>query len=63
VAKVGQVQLAQPVLTLVWSAALLSEHVGVLTIAAAITVLASGAATQRAGVERERRPPLLASRG
>jgi drug/metabolite transporter (DMT)-like permease len=63
VAKVGQVQLAQPVLTLVWSAALLGEHIGMLTIAAAIAVLASVAATQRAGVERKRRPPVLASQG
>ena len=29
VARIGQVQLAQPVLTLGWSAALLGEHVGV----------------------------------
>lgn len=63
VAKVGQVQLAQPVLTLIWSALLLGEHIGALTIVAAIAVLASVAATQRTGVERERRPPLLASRG
>ena len=28
VARIGQVQLAQPVLTLGWSAALLGEHVG-----------------------------------
>jgi drug/metabolite transporter (DMT)-like permease len=62
-AKIGQVQLAQPLMTLVWSAALLGEHVGPVTVAAAIAVLASVAATQRAGVERERRPPLLASRG
>jgi drug/metabolite transporter (DMT)-like permease len=63
VAKVGQVQLAQPVLTLVWSAALLGEHVGVVTMLAAIAVLASVVATQRTGVERDRQPPLLASRG
>jgi drug/metabolite transporter (DMT)-like permease len=63
VAKVGQVQLAQPVLTLIWSALLLGEHLGALTIVAAIAVLASVAATQRARVERERLPPLLASQG
>jgi drug/metabolite transporter (DMT)-like permease len=62
-AKIGQVQLAQPLLTLVWSAALLDEHIGVTTVGAAIAVLASVAATQRAAVERHRRPPLLASRG
>jgi len=48
VARVGQVQLAQPVLTLAWSALLLGEAVGPLTVAAALAVLASVAATQRA---------------
>lgn len=62
-AKVGQVQLAQPVLTLIWSALLLGEHIGALTVVAAIAVLASVVATQRTGVERKRRPPLLASQG
>jgi drug/metabolite transporter (DMT)-like permease len=48
VARVGQVQLAQPVLTLGWSALLLGEPVGPLTVATALAVLASVAATQRA---------------
>jgi drug/metabolite transporter (DMT)-like permease len=48
VARVGQIQLAQPVLTLVWSALLLSEPVGPLTLLTALAVLASVAATQRA---------------
>jgi drug/metabolite transporter (DMT)-like permease len=48
VARIGQVQLAQPVLTLGWSAALLGEHVGVATVATALAVLACVAATQRA---------------
>jgi drug/metabolite transporter (DMT)-like permease len=48
VARVGQVQLAQPVLTLVWSALLLAERVTPLTVVAAAAVLASVAATQRA---------------
>ena len=52
VAKVGQVQLLQPLLTLAWSAALLGEHVGPGTIAAAVGVLASVVATQRARVAR-----------
>jgi drug/metabolite transporter (DMT)-like permease len=60
-AKIGQVQLAQPLLTLVWSAALLGETVGATTILAALVVLLSVAATQRAQVERTRQPPLLAS--
>ena len=48
VARVGQVQLAQPVLTLVWSALVLGESVGAFTLVAALAVLASVAATQRA---------------
>ena len=48
VARVGQVQLAQPVLTLGWSALLLSEPVSALTVLTALAVLASVAATQRA---------------
>jgi drug/metabolite transporter (DMT)-like permease len=48
VARIGQVQLAQPVLTLGWSAALLGEHVGLATLATALAVLACVAATQRA---------------
>ena len=56
VAKIGQVQLAQPVLTLGWSAALLGEHVGASTIVAAGAVLASVVATQRSRVSRAPRP-------
>jgi drug/metabolite transporter (DMT)-like permease len=48
VARIGQVQLAQPVLTLGWSAALLGEGVGAATLLTAIAVLACVAATQRA---------------
>jgi drug/metabolite transporter (DMT)-like permease len=48
VARVGQVQLAQPVLTLVWSALVLGESIGAFTVVAALVVLASVAATQRA---------------
>ena len=48
VARVGQIQLAQPVLTLAWSALLLGESVTALTVATALAVLASVAATQRA---------------
>ena len=64
VAKIGQVQLVQPLLTLIWSAALLGEHVGAGTIAASLAVVASVLATQRARVDRRlRREPLIASRG
>jgi drug/metabolite transporter (DMT)-like permease len=48
VARIGQIQLAQPVLTLVWSALLVGEHVGPWTAITALAVLACVAATQRA---------------
>ena len=50
VAKIGQVQLAQPVLTLVWAALLLGEHVSRGMVAAALVVLACVVATQRTRV-------------
>lgn len=48
VARIGQIQLAQPVITLVWAAALLGEEVTAGTVAAALAVLACVGATQRA---------------
>ena len=48
VARVGQVQLAQPVLTLGWSALVLGERVTPLTLVTALAVLGCVAATQRA---------------
>jgi len=48
VARIGQVQLAQPVLTLGWSALVLGEVVGVGEAVAAAAVLACVVATQRA---------------
>jgi drug/metabolite transporter (DMT)-like permease len=50
VAKIGQVQLAQPVLSLAWAALILGESVGPATIAAAVVVLACVVATQRTRV-------------
>jgi drug/metabolite transporter (DMT)-like permease len=47
IAKIGQVQLAQPVLTLIWAALLLGEEVTPATVAAALAVLGSVVATQR----------------
>ncbi|MFC0007733.1 DMT family transporter [Micromonospora siamensis] len=47
IAHVGQVQLAQPVLTLVWSALLLGERVTAASVAAAVAVLACVVVTQR----------------
>ncbi len=51
VAKVGQVQLAQPVLTLVWSALLLREPVGWATVLTAAVVLTCVVWTQRSRVQ------------
>jgi drug/metabolite transporter (DMT)-like permease len=61
VAQIGQIQLIQPLLTLVWSALLLDEHIGVATVVASIAVLASVVATQRTRVTRSSRPPLVTS--
>jgi drug/metabolite transporter (DMT)-like permease len=52
VAKIGQVQLAQAVLSLLWAALILGESVGVGTIAAALAVLVCVVATQRARVAK-----------
>ena len=53
VAKIGQVQLAQPLMTLGWSALLLGERVTLLTAGAAVLVLVSVAATQRSRVGQD----------
>lgn len=47
IAKISQLQLAQGVLTLVWSALLLSEHISPATAGAAVLVVAAVAVTQR----------------
>ncbi|WP_229073353.1 DMT family transporter [Actinoplanes sp. DH11] len=47
IATVGQVQLVQPVLTLIWSALLLSEQVSGASIGAALVVLLCVVLTQR----------------
>jgi drug/metabolite transporter (DMT)-like permease len=68
VAKTGQIQLAQPLFTLAWSAALLGEHVGVATMLTAVAVLASVVATQRSRVAApaplplDGRPPMRDTR-
>jgi drug/metabolite transporter (DMT)-like permease len=48
IARIGQVQLAQPVLTMTWSALLLGESVGWASIGAALVVLVFVVLTQRA---------------
>jgi drug/metabolite transporter (DMT)-like permease len=50
VAKIGQVQLAQPVLSLVWAALILGEVVSAATAGAALVVLVCVVATQRTRV-------------
>lgn len=57
VARVGQVQLAQPVLTLGWSAVLLHERVTLLSVLVALAVLASVVWTQRARVSHTHAAP------
>jgi drug/metabolite transporter (DMT)-like permease len=57
VAKVGQVQLLQPLLTFVWAGLVLGEHIGLGTVLAATGVLASVVVTQRARVRHQERPP------
>jgi drug/metabolite transporter (DMT)-like permease len=47
VTRASQLQLAQPVLTLVWSAVLLGEKLGAATLPAALAVLVCVAVTQR----------------
>jgi drug/metabolite transporter (DMT)-like permease len=54
VARIGQLQLAQPVLTLVWAALLLGEEVTPATVVAALAVLACVGATQRVRRPRTR---------
>jgi drug/metabolite transporter (DMT)-like permease len=50
VAHVSQVQLVQPLLTLLWSGLVLGEHVGAWTLLAAVAVLACVAVAQRTRV-------------
>jgi drug/metabolite transporter (DMT)-like permease len=63
VARIGQVQLTQPLLTVAWSALVLGEALTPVMVLAGLGVLASVAATQRARVAvRPRRTPRAASR-
>jgi drug/metabolite transporter (DMT)-like permease len=50
VARISQLQLAQTPLTLVWSALVLGERIGWATVAVALAVLVSVAATQQARI-------------
>ncbi|MBT2209379.1 MULTISPECIES: DMT family transporter [Actinomadura] len=53
IARASQVQLTQPVLTLVWSALLLEESIDATTALAAVGVLVCVALTQRTRVRRD----------
>jgi drug/metabolite transporter (DMT)-like permease len=57
VARIGRLQLAQPALTLGWSALLLGEHVGWLSAAAAAAVIAATAVGRNARVDAVRTGP------
>ena len=59
VARIGQVQLAQPVLTLGWAALVLGERIAAADLGCAVLVLACVVATQRARIA----PPTLRSAG
>jgi len=63
IARVGQLQLAQPVLSLVWAVLLLHEQIDVWTVLASLVVIGSVALTRRAwrpsvvgGADRRVRP-------
>ncbi len=56
VARIGRLQLAQPALTLVWSALLLGESVSFLTGAAAAAVIAATAVGRNARIDVPRLP-------
>ncbi len=61
IAQIGQVQLAQPVLTLVWASLLLGEHLTPGMVAASLIVLACVVATQRTRVQTAPPRPSVAS--
>ena len=58
IARTSQIQLAQPLLTFLWSALFLGESISLLTFIAGLAVLACVAVTQRTRVDQG---PLLAS--
>jgi drug/metabolite transporter (DMT)-like permease len=63
VAKIGQIQLAQPILTLGWAALVLGETISAAMVVAALVVLACVLATQRARATPARRPSAEHERG
>jgi drug/metabolite transporter (DMT)-like permease len=63
IARVSQLQLFQPLLTVAWSALLLSEHIGAVTALAALGVIASVAVTQLSRVGATTAPRTSGSPG
>lgn len=59
VARVGRLQIAQPALTLGWSALLLGEHVSLLSAAAAAAVIVATAVGRNARVDNAGHDPVL----
>jgi drug/metabolite transporter (DMT)-like permease len=62
IAKIAQLQLVQPVLTLVWSSLLLSQEITPATAGAAVVVIAAVAVTQRTRAPVTREPAAEARR-
>ena len=62
VARVGRLQLAQPALTLCWSALLLGERVSLLTGPAAAAVIAATAVGRNARVDSAPAPVPVSAR-
>jgi len=60
VARVGRIQLVQPVLTLIWSALLLGERLTLVTCIAAVVVLAAVAVGRKARVDTAPQPEPMA---
>jgi drug/metabolite transporter (DMT)-like permease len=56
IARIGRIQLAQPVLTLAWSVLLLGEHLTAITWIAAAVVLAAVAVGRNARVDSTQQP-------
>jgi drug/metabolite transporter (DMT)-like permease len=57
IARIGQLQLAQPILTVLWSVWLLHEKLTLTLVLAALAVLACVIFTQRSRIERRIRAP------
>jgi drug/metabolite transporter (DMT)-like permease len=63
VARASQLQLAQPLLTIAWSAALLGEHVGLGALAVALIVIACVLVTQRSRIRAAAQPAVAQPAG